>query len=400
MATMDLETKREAYESSQIMRIDRPLGGLMSHNIEYGFVEAIVRGFRTGFLADSDYRALCQCDNFENVKLALADTDYVNALQNELKLTPDIILNKCRDKFINEFNFLKSQAVGQLTTFMDLVTHEYLIKSISFIITSLIKGAEPDTLLAKCHPLGLSPHLKSILTFENFESSDGLVELYRTVLVDTPVAPYFATYFNSKITDVEGKDNASQVIQRVYNEVEIDIITAMLEKMWLEDLYTYCMKLGGDTAEIMKMLLDFEADRRAISIVLNSFGTELNEPAQREGQRMELFCNFGRLYPEATLNTFKRVSDEQSLMTALEPYPEYLNLFKKAQETNRNVADMLAMYEVQLNAMAFDSQSHFAVYYAFVKLKNQELSNLKWILSCINQRRDARDMARYIKIFN
>ncbi len=92
-------------------------------------------------------------------------------------------VNKCRDKFVAEFKYLQSQATGALSTFLEFVTYEHLIKSISFVISSLIKGADVELLLPKCHPLGRSPHLKQIMTFENFENADGLVELYRTVRV-------------------------------------------------------------------------------------------------------------------------------------------------------------------------------------------------------------------------
>jgi V-type H+-transporting ATPase subunit d len=207
------------------------------------------------------YRQLCQCETLEDVKLCLGDTDYMNVLQNQSKLTPEIILKKCEDKFVHEFQFLQSQAVGPLATFLYFITYEDLISNISFIITSMIKGSDPAQLLNKCLPLGRSPHLKSVMTFENVDNSDGLVELYRTVLIDTPVASYFETYFNSEVKS----DQPSREIQRVYNEIEIDIITNMLQKLWLEDFYKFCTQsIGGDTGEIMKELLEFEADRRAI----------------------------------------------------------------------------------------------------------------------------------------
>jgi vacuolar-type H+-ATPase subunit C/Vma6 len=57
----------------------------------------------------------------------------------------------------------------------------------------------------------------------------------------------------------------------------------------------------------MKELLEFEADRRAISITINSFGTSLNDPHNRESERKALFCNFGTLYPETTMNAFTKV---------------------------------------------------------------------------------------------
>lgn len=70
-------------------------------------------------------------------------------------------------------------------------------------------------------------------------------------------------------------------IQRHYDEAEIDIITNMLQKLWLEDFYSYTQELGGATAEIMKELLEFEADRRAIEITRNSFATDLNSDINR-----------------------------------------------------------------------------------------------------------------------
>ena len=284
--------------------------------------------------------------------------------------------------------FLQSQATGPLATFLDFITYEDLITNISFIITSMIKGADPTTLLHKSLPLGKSPHLRSVMTFENFEGSDGLVELYRTVLIDTPVAHYFENYFNSEIKS----DSPSREIQRVYNEVEIDIITNMLQKLWLEDFYFYCQRLGGETAVIMKTLLEFEADRRAISIMINSFNTNLNDPSNRDTERKKLFCSFGTLYPEATLIRFSTVGDINQLAVALEPYKVYSDLYRQSQEGGgKSLEDLLYEEEVKLCRLCFDGQSHFASFYGWVKLKKQELRNIKWILSCINQKRDQKD---------
>ncbi len=298
-------------------------------------------------------------------------------------------------KFIAEFEFLRSSAVGQLRTFLDFITHEHLIQNVSYVVTSLIKGSDPETLLAKCHPLGRSPHLRAIMTFENFENADGLVELYRTVLVDTPVGRYFEKYFNSEIKDYT---QPSRDIQRVYNEIEIDIITNMIQKHWLEDFYAFTQSLCGVTAEIMKDLLEFEADRRAISITINSFGTNLNEPYKRDAERKALYCSFGKLYPEATMDKFSKVGDMNQLAAELEKYKTYHTLWRRAQETGKSFNDLMYQEEVRINMLAFEQQSHFACFYAWCALKKQELRNLKWILSCINQRRDQKDLNRWIKI--
>jgi hypothetical protein len=41
------------------------LGGLATFNMQHGFVEAVVRGFRSGFLSEENYHHLTQCDNLE-----------------------------------------------------------------------------------------------------------------------------------------------------------------------------------------------------------------------------------------------------------------------------------------------------------------------------------------------
>ena len=41
------------------------LGGMDTFNMQHGFVEALVRGFRSGFLRDESYHHLSQCENLE-----------------------------------------------------------------------------------------------------------------------------------------------------------------------------------------------------------------------------------------------------------------------------------------------------------------------------------------------
>lgn len=194
-----------------------------------------------------------------------------------------------------------------------------MITNISFLIVSLIRKGQPEQLIARCDPMGIFPRMKSILTFEN--SDEGLLELYRTVLIDTPIAPYFEEFFNSETTN----DKHFEEFQRVFNEREISIITNMIKKLWLEDFYLYCMSIGGTTATIMKELLDFEADRRAISIMINSFNTQLNDPFKRDSERHDLFCSFGTLYPEA-IELFSKVSDISQLGVVLSNYAEIYRL--------------------------------------------------------------------------
>ena len=41
---------------------------MTTFNMNDGFCEALVRGFRSGFLTDDDYHHLSRCENIEGVK--------------------------------------------------------------------------------------------------------------------------------------------------------------------------------------------------------------------------------------------------------------------------------------------------------------------------------------------
>lgn len=46
-------------------------GGIGTFNIEHGFAEAVVRGFRSGFLTDYDYHHLTQCETLDGTLLGM-----------------------------------------------------------------------------------------------------------------------------------------------------------------------------------------------------------------------------------------------------------------------------------------------------------------------------------------
>lgn len=55
---------------------------MLSFNIHDGFLEAIVRGNRSGLLTTADYNNLCQCENLDDIKMHLTATEYGPYLQN------------------------------------------------------------------------------------------------------------------------------------------------------------------------------------------------------------------------------------------------------------------------------------------------------------------------------
>jgi len=286
---------------------------------------------------------------------------------------------------VTEFFFLRSQAVEPLASFLDFITYEYMIENVMLLLRGTLSGRNVSDLIAQCHPLGMfrESTMRSIPTFE--ASPRGYAELYETVLVDTPVGVYFQQYLDN----VQAKITGAAEVRNVLEDVQIEILKNSLMKYYLEDFYRFCTDLGGETAEAMGILLRERADRNAINITLNSFGTPLNEPTMRESHRKTLYPAIGELYPEGT-DLLIKADEDVKLVASLSFYPIYRGIFERftnATHEDFSVDDEFYKYEVKLYELAFESQMHFGVFYAYVKLKEQEIRNLVWISECILQRR-------------
>lgn len=371
--------------------------GMATFNMSHGFVEALVRGYRSGFLKDSDYHHLTQCEALEDVKLNLQETDYDVFLNTETNITPAVIEANALKKMVTEFFYFRHNAVEPLGQFMEFITYEYMIENVMLLLRGTLSGRNVNELIAQCHPLGMFKEstMRNIPSFE--ANPRGYADLYETVLVDTPVGPYFQAYLDQSASAI----GAASEVRHVLEEVQIEILKNSLMKLYLEDFYSFCEKLGGDTAEVMCGLLRARADRAAINITLNSFGTPLNDATMRETDRKRLYPSIGELYPAGT-ELLSKVDDEAKLGQALSSYPQYNAIFEKFLNSSPeefSIDDEFYKREVQMYELAFENQMHFGCVYAYVKLKEQEIRNLVWISECILQRRKDQ-ISNFIPVFS
>lgn len=337
---------------------------MLTFNVDDGYLEGILRGYRSGFLTSSDFVSLTQCDTLEDVRMHLTSTDYGTFLQNEpAPLSTRTISERATSKLVDEFRFIQAQATEPLSTFLEYLTYPYMIDNLVLLITGTLHKREVSELLEKCHPLGRFETMASLSVATSPE------ELYRDIIVDTPLAPYFVECISRE--DLTDKN--------------IEIIRNTLYKAYLKDFHGFCMKLGGATAELMGELLQFEADRSAINITLNSFGTQL-----KLDERERLLPDVGTLYPEG-IAKLSRAEDAGSVASALEPYTVFRGLFQSAADNqDRSLEDAFFEHEVFLCKQTFEKQFHYAIFYAYLRLKEQEVRNILWICECIAQKQRRR----------
>lgn len=239
---------------------------------------------------------------------------------------------------------------------MDYLTYGYMIDNVALLITGTLHERDTRELLERCHPLGVFETMPVLCVATNVE------ELYNSVLVETPLAPYFKNTLSSVDLD----------------ELNIEIIRNTLYKSYLEDFHQFCTTepglAGTPTSELMSEILSFEADRRAINITLNSFGTELSKQ-----DRKKLYPSFGKLYPEGTF-MLSRADDVDSVRAAVEGVSEYKAFFEQGMSNHgggmtgsqpKSLEDLFYQKEMEVAKSAFTQQFTFTVVFAWVKLREQ-----------------------------
>jgi len=345
---------------------------MLGFNVREGSLEAIVHGYRNGFLRPEEYNNLTQCDSLGDLKSQLQVTDYGNFLQNEGNLTSRVIADKAIEKLVNEFSDLREEATQPLAQFLDFISYEYMISNVLKLIAGARNGREALDMLYKCHPLGLFNGLSALT------SATSVDDMFETVLIDSPIGAFFA---NSQ--------------QKDFDELSLEYIRGLLQKNYLEAFHEFCEKLGGDTAIVMCGILEFEADRSVITFTANTCGVK---DITRE-DRMKLYPNIGALVD--VQDDIADAQDEESLKEKLKRFPEYYELFDDGRGMDsaagsKSIEKKFVERSVVMYRDAMMRQFQYGVFFGWVKLKELETQNLVWIAECITQNMKSR-VQEYVK---
>lgn len=101
-----------------------------------------------------------------------------------------LLRSKLKKKLADEMEYTVCNATGTVVEFIDMVSVRYQIDNVVNIIEGLKNKVDIEVLLNNTDPLGYFPEIRNIKVLEGDDYSG----LYRDVLIDTPIGPYFMRF--------------------------------------------------------------------------------------------------------------------------------------------------------------------------------------------------------------
>ena len=360
------------------------MSDLVFFNVDDGYSEALLRGFRKSILGDQQYTSLRNATNLKDFKAVLIDTDYSDYVKDYTETDTSALKMLLKKKLADEIDQVQSVAGPELDKFIEMIRHKYMIDNVINIIEGIKNKTDKNVIEARNEPLGYLKEISGLLKLDYKKIED----LYEDVLIDTEVGVYFSKFLEEVLSNSDNKNVST--INNYLQSLKPEEIKNYLKKIWLEYFYHFCKTLNPTTCEIMEDLLKYEADCQTIQIVYNSLA--YNNQFQEE-ERKKVIPYFGFLYPEITTQLIKCNSLEQ-LKQILQPFPDYYELVKEIPDPKKldefglqsglkTLDDLMFKESMKRYSIAFEQQFHFACFYAYIKIKEQEIKNIMLLADII-----------------
>jgi V-type H+-transporting ATPase subunit d len=355
---------------------------MTTYAIQHGFAEAKLRGYRCAFLREEHYAQMKNLNSVDEVfQYLTSETDYGDYIDTN---NPSINALKIamRKKLSDEIDHIEINCSQELSRFLFFIRAEHMIENVMNIMDGLKAGILFTKLFAAVDPLGYFPELK-----QTEIGSQDISSLYEYVLIDSPIAEFFLPYLESYNVNRDMK-NFNEV-QGFFKEERPEKVRSMLKKIHLEAFYRHCETLNETSRQQMLDLLTMEADFKTIQVVYNSLEDSREEKTMVRAKLSPIVGQFYPLYYPLLQN----VDTLDNLKDVLRNFNEYRKILSElpepgAEGPNKSLEDLIYEEEVRRWTLTFDNQCNHAVYYAYVKLKEQEIRNVIWSCEMISRKVD------------
>ena len=353
---------------------------LALNGIDCGYIEGRLGGFRSSFLKEEQYAHMRGLNSLEELSAYLcSETDYGDYLDDGV-ITIASLRQALRKKLADEVDLIEANSSQRVAEFLYFVRAGPMLDNVMNIVEGLRAGVAFPKLLASVDPIGYFPELRQA----EIGASD-LASLYEYVLIDSPVGNFFGTFLESVNASRELRH--FEEVQSFFKEERPEKVRGALRRELLERFNEHCQTLGNTSAEIMSRLLDMEADFRTIQVAYNSLEDNKEE---REVIRNKLSPAMGQLYP-LYQSSISQADSLESLRDSVRPFSQYRRILNEVAEqgsSGPSLEDLMYEEEVREFSLVFDQQANLASYYAYVRLKDQEIRNIIWYSEMIVRRLD------------
>ena len=331
-------------------------------NSSTGYADALLRLNKSRILRSADFQSFTECNSLEDLRsfISSLSSDYSEILENIPKLIPFAFYSSCMQLISNEISyFSQHSSSASLCQFILYFRVPYMIDNASLLLRYALNhntsasvmqnsaavqleredDASADGILSKCHPLGMFDSLYVLKGPESVHQ-----EVYYEILFQSPLGKY------------------------------------LVDESELQDLYSYCKQYLSDLSQqAMLQYVRLECDLRILNISINSL----------QSQRISIEDKL-RMYPAESssfsaqcLEQLASASSFEEVKTiVIKEVPSYTEIF------NEDVVmdTWFIKKELQALEMIFVDTFTHATFFAYFRLKEQEVKNIYWIAECIYQK--------------
>lgn len=197
---MDLITRAyKKYSPNKNLIFSNFASSMLTYNIDSGFIDGIIRGYKLGLITKRQYSSLIQCSNLEGLHASIHNKSLGYKCWPPIMLHTSsrilsLLLLRASTKGVwisttSSLNLSDSIRQDVSPSFwitlglpsLVIFSYGYMIDNVILIISGTLHERDISELLSKCHPIGMFDGIEALTTSTN------PFELYQTVLIATPL---------------------------------------------------------------------------------------------------------------------------------------------------------------------------------------------------------------------